>query len=134
MSNLRFQNDTSALHHLFYESHKNLITSICIETGNVDKITELVDRYLGPPQKLKQRRDPKKPFRPKSSYLFYCEIYRKPLMEETKKLGKKIIIAEISKLLGKAWGELSATDKQPFEEQAKKDRNRYADEMQVYSN
>ena len=134
MSYLRFQNDTSALHHLFYESHKNLITSICIETDNVDKIAELVDKYLGPPQKLKLRRDPKKPTRPKSSYLFYCDVHRRPIMEQTKESGKNIKISEISKLLGKAWGVLSPTEKLPFEEQAKKDRCRYADEMQGYCN
>ena len=45
---IRFQNDTSALHHLFYESHKNLIVNLCIATDNVDKIDEFIDKYLGP--------------------------------------------------------------------------------------
>ena len=134
MSNLRFQNDTCALHHLFYESHKNLITSICIETDNVDKIAELVDKYLGPPQKLKLRRDPKKPTRPKSSYLFYCDVHRGPIMDDIRKKGENIKISEISKVLGKLWKAISDEEKLPFEEKAKKDRNRYTDEMQAYCN
>jgi len=38
MSNLRFQNDTSALHHLFYESHKNLITSLGVRTYRKENV------------------------------------------------------------------------------------------------
>ena len=131
---LRFQNDTSALHHLWYESHKNLITSLCIETGNVDKIAEFTDKFLGPPQKLKQRRDPKKHTRPKSSYLYYCDIHRKALIEQLRAEGKNVVISEISKVLGKQWKALDDSGRKPFEQQAEKDRARYADEMQVYTN
>ena len=131
---LRFQNDTSSIHHLWYESHKNLITTLCIETGNVDKIAEYTEKFLGPSQKLKQRRDPKKPIRPKSSYLFYCDIHRPVLLEACRDKGDNIKISEISKQLGKMWGVLLDPDKTTFDEQAKQDRARYADEMQTYTN
>lgn len=131
---IRFQNDTSALHHLFYESHKNLIVNLCIATDNVDKIDEFIDKYLGPAQKLKQRRDPKKPSRPKSSYLFYCQSVRPGLMDKMRADGKNVKISEISKILGKQWKALSETKRKPFETAAQKDRNRYADEMQSYKN
>ena len=131
---LRFQNDTSALHHLWYESHKNLITSLCIETDNVDKIAEYTDKFLGPAQKLKQRRDPKKPTRPKSSYLYYCDIYRPLLIDKLRAEDKNVVISEISKVLGKQWKGLDKDDKKPFEIKAEKDRARYADEMQIYKN
>jgi len=134
MSSLRFQNDTSALHHLFYESHKNLITSICIATDNVDRIAEFVDKHLGPPQKLKIRRDPKKPIRPKSSYLYYCDEHRGPLMDTMRKNGVNIKISVVSKMLGKQWKAATAEIKKPFEEKANKDKARYADEMQSYLN
>ena len=131
---LRFQNDTAALHHLWYESHKNLITSLCIETDNVDKIAEYTDKFLGPSQKLKQRRDPKKPVRPKSSYLYYCDVHRGKLMEDMRAEGKNVVIAQISKHLGRQWKALAEADKKTFESQASKDRARYADEMQAYKN
>lgn len=131
---LRFQNDVSALHHLWYESHKNLITSLCIETGNVEKIAEYTDKFLGPSQKLKQRRDPKKPRRPKSSYLFYCDVHRTKLMDDIRAEGKNIVISEISKVLGAEWKKLTSDDKKLFEAAAQKDRARYADEMQSYTN
>lgn len=131
---LRFQNDVSALHHLWYESHKNLITSLCIETDNVEKIAEYTDKFLGPSQKLKQRRDPKKPRRPKSSYLFYCDVHRTKLMDDIRAEGKNIVISEISKVLGAEWKKLTSDDKKPFEAAAQKDRARYADEMQSYTN
>ena len=131
---IRFQNDTSTMHALFYESHKSLITNICIDTGNVDKINEYVDKYLGPSQKLKQRRDPKKPSRPKSSYLFYCGSVRAALMDKMREGGKNVKISEISKILGAQWKALSEDDRKPFEKAAQKDRNRYVDGMQSYKN
>ena len=131
---IRFQNDTSELHHLFYESHKNLITSICIATDNVDKINEFVDKYLGPPQKLKQRRDPKKPKRAKSSYLYYCDKFRPPLMAKIKSDGQNIKISQVSKILGAQWKKLSDEERVPYEALAQKDRNRYNDEIQAYKN
>ena len=131
---LRFQNDTASLHHLWYESHKNLITSLCIETGNVDKIAEFTDKFLGPSQKLKQRRDPKKPTRPKSSYFYYCDVHRPKLMQDIRDAGENVVISEISKKLGAAWKKLGDKDRKPFEEDANKDRARYADEMAAYKN
>jgi len=134
MSSLRFQNDTSALHHLFYESHKNLITSICIATDNVDRIAEFVEQHLGPPQKLKIQRDPKKPLRPKSSYLYFCDVHRGPLMDAMRQKGESIRISKISKILGKQWKAATDEIKKPFVEKANMDKERYSDEMQSYLN
>lgn len=131
---LNFQNDTGNLNHLFYSSHVGLITNMCIETDNVDKIGFYVDKFLGPPQKIKQRRDPKKPTRPKSSYLYYCDEHRKDIMDAKRAEGEKIIIGDISKLLGKNWHSLSKKEKMVYEESANKDKSRYNDEMQVYNN
>jgi len=38
MTSILFHNDTVTLNHLWFESHKRLLTSVCIELGQVDKI------------------------------------------------------------------------------------------------
>ena len=131
---LIFQNDTGSLNHLFYSSHINLITNLCIDMDCGDKIGYFVDKFLGPPQKIKQRRDPKKPTRPKSSYLYYCDEHRKDIMDTKRAVGEKIIIGDISKILGKNWHDLSINDKVVYKNLADKDKNRYNDEMQEYNN
>lgn len=73
MSSMLFHNDTRELNLLWYNSHKNLITSICIELGQVDKIEELSQKFLGMPLKIKALKDPNKPKRAKTSYLYFCE-------------------------------------------------------------
>ena len=49
MSSILFHNDTREINQLWYGSHKNLITSICIELGHVDKIEELSDKFFRKP-------------------------------------------------------------------------------------
>ena len=41
MAHLTFHNDTVSLQHLWFESHKNLIATVCINLGQHDKIGEL---------------------------------------------------------------------------------------------
>jgi len=133
MSNLRFHNDTCAINHIWYESHKNLITSICIGTGNVDRIEEFALQLLGPPHKFKAMRDPKKPKRAKSAYLFYCDASRKQVMEALKKSGTPVQIAIVSKKLGAMWQQLSVQDREQYKLLSLKDQARYKDEMEVYN-
>jgi hypothetical protein len=76
MANIRFHNDTKALNHLWFESHKNLLTSLCIEFGKTDQIDDMVKKFLCEPVKIKTLKDPNKPKRAKSAYLFYCDDHR----------------------------------------------------------
>ena len=55
-------------------------------------------------------------------------------MEDMRAEGKNVVIALISKHLGRQWKALTEADKKTFESQASKDRARYADEMQSYKN
>lgn len=134
-SNTRFYNDTSTLNHLWYESHKNLITSICIDLGHTDDIESMITKHLGDQMKMKKLKDPNKPKRAKSSYMYFAEASRPAVMKKLKKKSKngKADMATVSKELGALWKKLSAKDKKPFESQAEKDRERYRDEMEAYN-
>ena len=57
MANIRFHNDTASFNHLWYESHKNLITSLCIEYGKTDDIDAMVAKFLCDPVKIKALKD-----------------------------------------------------------------------------
>ncbi len=56
MESMLFVNDTNTLNGLWYDSHKNLITSICVELNILDKnkIEELTTKFLGERPKLKK--------------------------------------------------------------------------------
>lgn len=133
MANIRFHNDTKALNHLWYESHKNLLTSLCIEFGKTDQIDDMVKKFLCEPVKMKALKDPNKPKRAKSAYLFYCDDHRQKILDTMRKKKKKVNIADVSKQLGAKWGGLSDSAKAPYEAKAQADRERYQEEMEQYN-
>ena len=134
MSQLLFHNDSVSLNNLWFESHKNLITNICMELGHVDKSSELVDKFLGAPMKLKAKKDPNKPKRAKSAYLFFCDATRPGLITKLKKKNQKVSLSDISKKLGVLWGKCSDVKKQVYIELSTKDKQRYEEEMEAYAN
>ena len=133
MANIRFHNDTKALNHLWFESHKNLLTSLCIEFGKTDQIDDMVKKFFCEPVKIKTLKDPNKPKRAKSAYLFYCDDHRPKILDSLRKKKKKVNIAEVSKQLGAKWKGLSDTTKAPYEAKAQADRERYQEEMEQYN-
>ena len=133
MSSILFHNDTREINQLWYGSHKNLITSICIELGHVDKIEELSDKFLGKPLKIKAMKDPNKPKRPKTSYLYFCEEVRPGLLDKCRKKNQKIIIGDIAKELSKQWHKLSEQEKEKHVQQSLIDKQRYQDAMEQYN-
>lgn len=133
MANIRIHNDTKALNHLWFESHKNLLTSLCIEFGKTDQIDDMIKKFLCEPVKIKTLKDPNKPKRAKSAYLFYCDDHRPKILDSLRKKKKKVNIAEVSKQLGAKWKGLSDTAKVPYEAKAQADRERYQEEMEEYN-
>ena len=133
MANIRFHNATKALNHLWYESHKNLLTSLCIEFGKTDQIDDMVKKFLCEPVKIKALKDPNKPKRAKSAYLFYCDDHRQKILDSLRKKKKKVNIAAVSKQLGAQWKGLTGADKEPYEAKAQADRERYQEEMEQYN-
>ena len=84
----------------------------------------------------KKIKDPKKPKRGKSAYIFFCAKNREAAK---KKLGDDAKATEVASLLGKMWKELKdstkASDKKAlkgFEGEAAEDKARYDEEIKEY--
>jgi hypothetical protein len=135
-SNRKFHNDTVSLNELWYQSHKSVIASTLIKVGMQDKMDEVCNSVLGEQHKIKQQKDPNKPKRAKSSYLYFCDDKRKTVMDDLKKKlkkGENIKIANVSKKLGDMWKKLSDKDKVKYNNLSNADKKRYESEMEEYS-
>jgi len=76
-------------------------------------------------------KDPEKPKRGKSGFLFYCDVKRPMIKEENPDLTVKEIVSK----LGTEWQLLKASNSNEiskYEEMSVKDRNRYKQEMRSY--
>ena len=78
--------------------------------------------------KEKVKKDPAKPKRGKSGYIFFCSVTRAQTKINNPDMGGKDIMAK----LGQLWSESSEEEKKPFFEQAKSDKDRYESEMIDY--
>ena len=134
MSSILFHNDTGSLNHLWFESHKRLLTSVCIDLEQVDKIEQLAEKYLGNKLKIKTLKDPDRPKRAKTGYLYFCNHKRPDIMKWMRKKNEKINVGAIQKKLGKMWGAMSDDEKNPYVKQSDEDKERYKEEMEVYNN
>lgn len=135
-SNRKFHNDTVSLNELWYQSHRSVIASALIKVGMQDKMDEVCNSVLGEQHKIKQQKDPNKPKRAKSSYLYFCDDKRKAVMDDLKKKlkkGENIKIANVSKKLGDMWKKLSDKDKVKYNNLSNADKKRYESEMEEYS-
>ena len=133
MTSILFNNDTREMNQLWYGSHKNLITSVCIELGHVDKIEEVASKFLGPQVKIKAMKDPNKPKRPKTSYLYFCDDVRPGILDEYRSNNQKIIIGNVAKELSKLWHKLPKTEMDKYVQKQFLDKQRYQDEMEQYN-
>jgi len=132
-STMFHHNNTVQLNELWYESHKNLIASICIQLGQPDQIGALTEKFLGPKMKIKEVKDPNRPKRAKSAYLFFCDKKRPALMKKMREKQGKVQLAEIAKVLGAKWKKLTDEQKVPYSASAEQDKHRYEEAMVVYS-
>jgi hypothetical protein len=132
MTSLTFHNDTTSINHLWYESHKNILANVCIQLGQSDKIEEMTSKLLGEKMKMRILKDPNKPKRPKSSYLFFCEEHRPALMKKMRKKGK-INLGDIAKKLGAAWKNISEKEKDVFIKQSVNAKTEYEVAIEKYN-
>ena len=113
MATLYF-NNTSALNELWYESHASVVKRVCMELGQTKNMNDVVVKILGPKPKVKKLKDPNRPKKAKTAFMFYCDKHRPNLMKIQKKKMGKINIGNIAKELGKNWKSLTEKDKIPF--------------------
>jgi len=131
MATLYF-NNTSALSELWYESHTAVVKRVCMELGHSDKMNEVVEKILGAKPKVKKLKDPNRPKKAKTSFMFYCDTHRPALMKAQKAKEGKINIGNIAKQLGKSWKALTEKDKKPFASKASKSKVVQEKAMKVY--
>ncbi len=128
MAHLKYHNKLVELSEVFYQSHCELITSICIELEQPDKIKALQAKFLDR-IKLKAKKDPEKPKKSKTSYMYFCQDQREDLLKE----NPNILLGDQSKKLGAMWKTLDNEDKQKYIKMAEDDKNRYDQELEDYN-
>ena len=117
-----FHNTCANLMKTMYTSNERLIIQICDELGQADKADSMIEKYLCKDFiKIKQMRDPSKPKKPKTSYMFYCAEMRASVTKKnpTAKMG------EMSKILGMMWNKLKPEDKTKYEKMADDEKETY---------
>jgi len=78
--------------------------------------------------KKRKKKDPQKPKRAMSSFMFFANELRPKLRLERPNLK----ITDLGKELGKMWKALPDTDKKRYQEEADKDKSRYKEAMKGY--
>ena len=136
MANIVFHNNTVSINDVWYESHVQLVRMVALDLGaSPEKIEELLEKFVGNKKKMKLQKNPYAPKKPKSSYFYFCDQHRPALIESYKKKNpnKKVAIAEIAKTLGEKWKKLSDSGKKSYIKMAEKDKVRYVEEMNTFT-
>lgn len=78
--------------------------------------------------KKSEKPDPNAPKKPLSGFMFFCRERR----EQVKKDNPTVLPGGIGKLLGNMWKQLSPPDQEPYRLWARKDAERYVQDMSTY--
>ena len=108
---------------------------------NQEKIMALVPQRAKKEPGEKKLRDPDKPTRGKSAYLFFCQDYRaaaKEELEETLGEDEKVTVGQVTKKLGEMWKDFKedgekADELAAYEASASEDKERYEEQMKGYT-
>jgi len=113
-----------------YLTSLDLIKNICNDLNKSDKIEMFADKYLLKPntKSTKKIKDKNAPKRNKSSYMFFQEEVRPKL----KAKFPQDTLGQLSKRLGKLWGDLKDKDKKKYNRLAEKDKERYGNDLKMY--
>ena len=124
--------------HEWGDDEERTIMDAWNDEENQKKLSEIIKTPKAKTSKTseKKAKDPNKPKRGKSAYLFFCEEERPKVK---KSLGDGVKTTEVTKELGSRWKLLSASTKKAdkkrvadFEAKAAEDKKRYEDEMSNY--
>jgi high mobility group protein B2 len=108
---------------------------------NQEQIMALVAQRAKKEPGEKKLRDPDKPTRGKSAYLFFCQDHRAAAKEELEEaLGEdeKVTVGQVTKKLGEMWKEFkkdreNAEEMAVYEASATEDKERYDEQMKGYT-
>ncbi|KAG4305832.1 hypothetical protein PORY_000742 [Pneumocystis oryctolagi] len=78
----------------------------------------------------RMKKDPGAPKRGLSAYMFFAQENRELVKTE----NPNATFGQIGKLLGERWKNMSPKDKQPYENRAKKDKERFETEKSQWRN
>ncbi|WVQ97530.1 non-histone chromosomal protein 6 [Kwoniella sp. CBS 9459] len=78
--------------------------------------------------KKRAKKDPNKPKRALSAYMFFVQDYRERIKAE----NPEATFGDVGKLLGIKWKEMSPPEKKPYEDKAQADKARADRENAVY--
>ena len=129
MTSPYIHNDTVYLNELWYRSHKDLIKKIARELDCPEKITELTEKFLGDPMKIKKQKDINRPKRPKSGFLRFCDEYRSKVKNDDPSLK----FGGIMKELGKIWASYDDQAKDVYNIKYKEDLVNFEVNMDEYN-
>ncbi|GLT78124.1 hypothetical protein SLA2020_496700 [Shorea laevis] len=94
---------------------------------------ELLEQYLQYKQeaekenkKTKKEKDPLKPKHPMSAFFLFSNERRAALLAENKN------VLEVAKITGEEWKAMTEEQRGPYEEMARKNKEKYMQEMEVY--
>ncbi|PIA49084.1 hypothetical protein AQUCO_01300142v1 [Aquilegia coerulea] len=131
----KYQEDKEAyLQIVGKEKRENEAMSLLEEDQKQKVAMELLDQYLQFKQeadeaikkKAKKEKDPSKPKQSLSAYFLYMKERRVALVEENQN------VTEIAKITGEEWKNMSEKQRKPYEEIAKKQKEEYTKEMELY--
>lgn len=126
---MEFHNNCIDFNKIFYNSHADLIRNVCYELGAEDKIDEITSKLLSTTfMKIKPLKDPNRPKRPKSSYMFFTQEMREKLLKKNPNAS----MTELSKIMGAEWAKTSEKDRVKYARMAEEDKTRYDEELTEY--
>ncbi|KAF3773817.1 High mobility group B protein 13 [Nymphaea thermarum] len=115
------------------EKRENEAMKLLMEQQKQRIAMELLEQYLQFKQdadkeakKKGKEKDPLKPKKPLSSFFLYCNERRAALVAQNNN------VLEISKIVGEEWKNMTEEERTPYEEAAKKEKEQYSLEMELY--
>ena len=78
---------------------------------------------------VKKLKDPNAPKRPLNAYMFFAQAKRAEVKEENSELNACAVVTR----LGEMWKSMSEAEKKPYTDLSAKDKERYEEEIRVYT-
>lgn len=114
---------------LLAKTHENLIVNLCKDLDAEDRVEELVKKYVSNDiSRMKPKKDPNMPKKPKSGYMFFCDEHRQSVMKKNKNAS----MGEIAKILGNMWGKMDTEEKAPYIQMNEEAKEEYSEAMKNY--